>query len=264
MRKLYSYNFISRILFLLITPIFFRALNFAFIWHSIYWGTITMVVIIWGLMILIAPLFGRLGCGWICFMGTIQDMTSQHSIFRINWKKPVLWARILMISGFFISAFIFFFIRLDSGKISGIQFDPWFLNMDFNLHYKQVWFYDIAGAVLLGLLLERRWACRKICFMGALCASGATVSRLLPVVDQQKCNLCGKCERDCLVRIPIKDYIINNRGLVTNSECLICGKCTEVCDKNAISIKFVWNRKKYNQSHPTIITSGANSNNQDQ
>jgi polyferredoxin len=223
-----------------------------------------MVVIIWGLMILIAPLFGRLGCGWICFMGTIQDMTSQHSIFRINWKKPVLWARILMISGFFISAFIFFFIRLDSGKISGIQFDPWFLNMDFNLHYKQVWFYDIAGAVLLGLLLERRWACRNLCFMGALCASGATVSRLLPVVDQQKCNLCGKCERDCLVRIPIKDYIINNRGLVTNSECLICGKCTEVCDKNAISIKFVWNRKKYNQSHPTIITSGANSNNQDQ
>jgi ferredoxin-type protein NapH len=247
MKTLYSYNFISRILFLLITPIFFRALNFAFIWHSIYWGAITIVVIIWGTMILISPLFGRVGCGWICFMGTIQDITSQRSLIHIKWKKPVIWTRILMISGFFISVFIFFFIRMDSGKISGIQINPWFLNMDFNQHYKQVWFYDILGAVLLGLLLERRWACRNLCFMGALCASGASVSRLIPVVDTQKCNHCGKCEKECLVRIPIEDYITKNNGLVTNSECLICGKCVESCKPEAMKIKFIWNRKKYIQ-----------------
>ena len=38
MKKLYTYNYISRIIFLLVTPTLFRALNFAFIWHSIYWG----------------------------------------------------------------------------------------------------------------------------------------------------------------------------------------------------------------------------------
>jgi len=130
-----------------------------------------------------------------------------------------------------------------------LKFDPWFLNMDFNLHYKQVWIYDTMGAVLLGLLLERRWACRNLCFMGALCASGASISRLIPVVDSQKCNLCGKCEIDCLVRIPIKDYVINNHGLVTNSECLICGKCIESCKPKALTIKFIWNRKKYIQKH---------------
>jgi hypothetical protein len=48
-------------------------------------------------------------------------------------------------------------MRLDSGTITGFKFDPWFLNMDFNLHYKHVWIYDTLGAVLLGLLLERRW-----------------------------------------------------------------------------------------------------------
>jgi len=51
--------------------------------------------------------------------------------------------------------------------------------MDFNLHYKYIWLYDTLGAVLLGLLLERRWACRNLCFMGALCASGASISRLI-------------------------------------------------------------------------------------
>jgi ferredoxin-type protein NapH len=204
-----------------------------------------MVVLIWGLMILISPLFGRIGCGWICFMGTIQDFTSHRSFFHIRWSKPIIWTRIFNICAFFTTAFIFFFLRLDSGKIPGIRFDPWFLNMDFNLHYKHIWIYDTLGAVLLGLLLERRWACRNLCFMGALCATGATVSRLIPVVDTEKCNLCGKCETDCLVRIPIKDYVTNNHGLVTSAECLICGKCVESCKPEALKIRFVWNRRKY-------------------
>ena len=108
MKKLYSFNLITRILLLLLTPTLFRALNFAFIWHSIYWGTITMVVIIWSIAIFVSPLFGRLGCGWICFMGTIQDITSQRSLFHIKWKKPIIWTRILNICAFFTTAFIFF------------------------------------------------------------------------------------------------------------------------------------------------------------
>lgn len=249
MKGLYSYNFIVRILFLLLTPTIFRALNFAFIWHSIYWGVITTVVIIWGLVILLSPLLGRFGCGWICFIGTIQDFTGQRSLFHVKWNKPVAWIRFLNVSGFFISAFVFFFIRLDSGTITGFRIDPWFLTMDFNEHYKYIWLYDTLGAVLFGLLLERRWVCRNLCVMGALCASGASASRLIPVVDTEKCNLCGKCEMDCLVRIPIKDYVTNNNGLVTNSECLVCGKCVESCKAKAMKIKFVWNRKKYIQRH---------------
>jgi polyferredoxin len=182
-------------------------------------------------------------------MGTIQDITSQRSIFHIKWKKAIVWIRILNICAFFTTAFIFFFIRLDSGTITGLKFDLWFLDMDFNLHYKHVWLYDTMGAVLMGLLLERRWMCRNLCFMGALCASGASISRLIPVVDSQNCNLCGKCENDCLVRIPIKDYVANNNGLVTNSECLLCGKCIESCKYKAMKIKFIWNRKKYIQKN---------------
>jgi polyferredoxin len=182
-------------------------------------------------------------------MGTIQDITSQHSLFHIKWKKPIIWTRILNILAFFTTAFIFLSIRIHSGKVTELKFEPWFLNMDFNLHYKQVWLYDTLGAVLLGLLLERRWACRNLCFMGALCASGASISRLIPVVDPVKCNLCGKCEIDCLVRIPIRDYVTNNNGLVTNAECLLCGKCIESCKPKALNLKFVWNRNKYIQNY---------------
>lgn len=187
-------------------------------------------------------------------MGTIQDLTSTVSLFKIKWNKPKRWIRVLNILIFFTTAFIFLFIRFDKGLVKGIEFAPWFLDMDFNAHYKHVWIYDTFGAVLLGLLLERRWACRNLCFMGALCAAGASYSRLIPVVDKSKCNNCGKCEADCLVRIPIKEYIANNQGLVTSSECLVCGKCVESCNKKALKIKFVWNRKNYIQESIDKIT----------
>jgi ferredoxin-type protein NapH len=245
MRRLIFYNTIARILFLLLTPTLFRVLNFAFIWHSIYWGIITLVVLIWGLMIIISPLFGRIGCGWICFMGTIQDFSSQVSLFKMKWNKPVLILRIFMIVAFFSSSLTFFFIHLKTGKISGIQFHPMFLNMDLDTHYKHIWLYDTVGAVIAGILLERRWICRNLCFMGALCAAGASYSRLIPVIEPDKCNLCGKCEKDCLVRIPMLNYVKENHGLVTSSECIICGKCIISCNRDAISIKFVWNRKSY-------------------
>ena len=54
---------------------------------------------------------------------------------------------------------------------------------------------------------------------------------------------------DCLIRIPIKDYVRNNYGLVTNSECLICGRCIRGCKPKAMKFKFIWNRKNYIQKH---------------
>jgi polyferredoxin len=232
---------------LLLTPTIFRALNFAFIWHSIYWGTVTFVVLIWGFFIIISPLLGRVGCGWMCFFGTIQDIASEKSLIKTKWEKPVIWKRILWVILFFGSALIFFYINMNNGKIIRFSFNPSFLNMDFDNHYKHVWIYDTVGAVLLGLLMERRRTCRNGCPVGSLCAVGSTYSRLIPVVDTSKCTSCGLCEKVCLTRIPILDYIKNNNGLVTNSECLNCGKCADVCKPKAIIVKFVWNRNAYKE-----------------
>ncbi len=222
----------------------FRALNFAFIWHAIYFGAITLAVLIWGLMILVSPLLGRVGCGWLCFMGTIQDIASEHAFFHIRWREPLYWMRLACAAAFFASSLTFFFMRLNAGRIHGVTFRPMLLSMDFSGHYRIVWICDTLAAVLFGLLLERRWGCRNTCFMGLLCAAGASLSRLIPVVDPERCNLCGICEEVCPVRIPIREYVANRNGLVTNAECLICGKCSAGCRKDAIRIRFVWNRKK--------------------
>lgn len=100
MKSIFSFNFVTRIIFLLLTPIFFQLFAIGFIWHSIYWGVLTLVVLIWMIFILISPLFGRIGCGWFCFMGTTMDLSSQHSIIKMKWKKPKVWLRFLILIPF--------------------------------------------------------------------------------------------------------------------------------------------------------------------
>ncbi len=104
--------------FLMLTPAVFRALNFAFIWHSIYWGVITWVVVIWGSLVLLSPLIGRVGCGWLCFFGTWQDFPGQQSLFKVRWHKPRWWIRVIVIVAFFATSLTFFFIHVKSGMIT--------------------------------------------------------------------------------------------------------------------------------------------------
>lgn len=245
MTKIFTLNAVSRILFLLITPIFFQFFGIGFIWHSIYWGVITAVMLIWGIFIVISPLFGRFGCGWFCFMGTINDLSSQTSLRTVPWKKPKIVVKMIFLIPFLASALTFYFLNKGQGITHNFTVIPSFLHLDFTGHYQIVWVVDITAAIITGLLLERRWVCKNLCFMGTLCAAGAQFARLIPLVDLNKCSVCGRCEAACLVRIPITDYIKNNSGLVTNAECIMCGKCVAVCKTEAIRFAFVWNRKRY-------------------
>ncbi len=244
-KKIYSFNFLSRIIFLLITPVFFQFFALGFIWHSIYWGVVTFAMIIWMAFIFLSPLFGRLGCGWFCFMGTTADLSGEHSLFKTKWKNPKIWSRVLLLVLFLGSSITFYFLNKERGITHGFAIEPTFLKLDFNTHYKIVWMTDLSFAIIMGLFLDKRWACKNLCMMGVMCSAGAKYSRLLSVVDTDRCTQCRKCEKECLVGIPIVDYVKNNKGLITNSECILCGKCAAVCKFDAIKLKFVWNRKKY-------------------
>jgi polyferredoxin len=241
--KIASLNFLSKLVFLLLTPVFFQYFAFGFIWHSIYWGVITFVILIWSVFVLLSPLFGRIGCGWFCFMGTIIDLVGKHSFYKTTWKKPKIWMRLLILIPFFASAFTFYLLNRERGVSHSFEIIPGFLPLDMDMHYKIVWMCDIFFGIILALALDKRWVCKHLCMMGALCSAGAKYSRLLPVVDTDKCTGCEKCAKECLTGIPILDYIKENKGLIANSECILCGNCIDVCKSKAISFKFIWNRK---------------------
>ena len=247
MKHIYSINFLLRLISLLATPVFFQFFALGFIWHSIYWGVITFAVLIWIAFIMLSPLLGRVGCGWFCFMGTVTDFSGNHSLYKTKWKKPKIRIRLLMLALFFISAFAFYFLNKERGITHDFAVIPTFLRLDFDMHYKIVWMTDILFAISIALFFNKRWVCKNLCIIGTLCSAGAKYSRLIAVVDTAKCTQCKKCDNECLVGIPITDYIKKNNGLITNPECILCGKCVEICKPDAVKLKFVWNREKFRQ-----------------
>lgn len=248
----YRWNFISRMLILLLTPILFRWFNFAFMWHSIYWGTVTIVMMIWCGFILISPLLGRVGCGWFCFMGTLSDLAGEHAFLHVKHRKPHRWIQLLTIAAFVLSAGIFHHLNVKHGVIEGWRFAPFHLDTTFNSHYKWVWVYDTLGALTFGLLLHKRWLCR-LCALGCACALGAKHSRLVVTLDPSACNGCRRCQRECPVAITILDVVKQNDGLIADSECLLCGKCKDVCQKRALAFEFVWNRKERASTRAQLV-----------
>ena len=246
MKRFYSFNFLLRFGFLLLTPVFFQYFALGFIWHSIYWGVITFVLMIWAVFILLSPLIGRIGCGWFCFMGTVSDFAGAHAFRNSRQKRPSVLLRVIPFIAFFASSITFYFLNKERGITHNFEVIPDFLPLNMDAHYKIVWAGDVLFAFVMSLFLNKRWCCKNLCMMGGMCAVGAKYSRLIPVVDTTKCTQCRKCENECLVGIPLIEYIKKD-GLITNSECILCGKCAQVCKPNAIRIKFVWNRKKYVQ-----------------
>jgi len=246
MKHFYSLNFLSRFVFLLLTPIFFQYFALGFIWHSIYWGVITFVLLVWAIFIILSPLVGRIGCGWFCFMGTVSDFAGAHAFRTSKQKHPNVWLRLPIFIAFFASSVAFYFLNKEQGLTHNFKVIPDFLSLDMNGHYRIVWAGDVLFAFILSLFLNKRWGCKNFCMMGGMCAVGAKYSRLLSVVDKTKCTMCGKCENECLAGIPLMDYI-KGSGLITNSECILCGKCIKVCKQRAVRIRFIWNRKKYTE-----------------
>ena len=243
--RISSLSFLSRFFFLMLTPAFFQYFAIGFIWHSIYWGAVTMVMIIWVIFLLLTPIFGRIGCGWFCFMGTAYDCVRHARKPKAEYRKTMTWFRVLMQILFFTSAFAFFYLNIQREIINGFYFNPFRLEPSFNRHYCLVWCVDIGMASLMALLTNKRWGCRNICIFGFPASYLAKYSRLVTVVDTEKCVNCGLCETDCRTGVHLLQYIKDNKGLVADSECVMCGSCSVACKKDAIRYQFVWNRKKF-------------------
>lgn len=209
-----------------------------------------MVVLLWGTFVLLSPLVGRIGCGWVCFMGTVQDLAGGHRLRGHSGAPARRWVRALWVAAFLGSAAVFFVVNLRSGLIPGWRFAPTRLSPVFDGHYKQVWLYDTLGAVAFALFLNKRWLCRA-CPMGTLCALGARHSRLLPVLEASACNGCRACERECPVAIPILEGAARHKGLVVDGDCLNCGRCQEVCSRSCVKMLFVWDRSRVAPPRPS-------------
>ena len=87
--------------------------------------------------------------------------------------------------------------------------------------------------ILVGCVFLHRFFCRFLCPLGAFYSFFHKVAVVRMVVDESKCNGCGRCVRECPMDI----------RQVGDRECVYCMKCSEHCAQCAIHVNVLQGKK---------------------
>lgn len=153
---------------------------------------------------------GRVFCGYLCPVGTIQELAYLVPVPKIVPRQKVLFmaVRALVLIVFLILALGSFVSLL---ALLGIH--------DFFHLLLTTGAVIFLAIVLLSTAFYRPF-CRLVCPYGALLSPAAAAS-LFRLHRTDACINCRKCEKAC----PADEAKRDDR----KAECYLCGRCTDVC-----------------------------------
>ena len=197
---------------------------------------------LWGFLILIGLLFGRMICGWACPVGFFQDLLAKIPVPKIGKNKITYYLSYLKyVLGVVFVLGIPFLTGLADGKgiaafcvyicpvwlleggflsaiISGNPDNILALVNDKKIH--------VLLALIIGSIFIYRPFCRFICPLGAFYGLFQKVAVFGMKVDLQQCVNCSACMKACQM----------DCKTVGDRECISCGKCKQACPTKAISL----------------------------
>jgi len=162
------------------------------------------------IVFLLVVVFGRFFCGYICPVGTVQEIVHQVPVSKWNLrqKKVFMLVRAAFFVVFLLVAFIFSASLL-----------AWFGIRDF-FYLALTAGSAVFFVVLLVSIVFYRPFCRLVCPYGFLLSLGAAKS-LFKLRRTDACIECKKCEKAC----PTDEAKRED----AKSECYLCGRCTDIC-----------------------------------
>lgn len=226
----------------------------------------------WALVVIGATaLLGRVFCGWVCPLGTFQDLTAKVVRPRrriLGWfrvKYLILWLLLgascftlqpaglldplsltvrslsLAVYPAFAHAVTAFFDALYAAQL------PFLTDASEAIYsvlkktllpfrppaFHQAFFIGAFFLAILGLSrIERRFWCRNLCPLGALLGL-CSHRALLNRAVAEGCDHCGRCSAACRGAAgPDKP------GGWRRDECLACLECAEICPREAVRFGF--------------------------
>ena len=238
-------------------------------------------------LVLLTLLFGRVYCSVICPLGVFQDLTSwvagKHRKNRFRYSKALSKLRYIVLLLFIASLLSgtgFLLVKLLApysayGRMVSSLLQPIYIGINNGLAWVaervgsyafysvDVWMKSlpllliaIVTFVVLVVLAWRggRTYCNTICPVGTLLGLVSRFSWMKPVIDTEKCNGCGLCERNC------KASCINSKGHdIDYSRCVACMNCIDKCKRGAIKYVPTWSFKGKKTSDETNACSADTS-----
>jgi len=196
---------------------------------SLSLGIASLGILLGILFMLISMFWGRIFCGYICPLGTIQD-----AVFALRGKKarkqiPLMYERKLILGKYWVLGITFILV------VSGLAWISINLCPIYSFSRMPSLGLGLVISILLipiaGFFVNRLW-CRYICPYAALLNLAQKLGELLGISRKkihrnlERCIDCGICNRDC----PMNLDILENE-YVQSPDCIHCLRCTQNCPK---------------------------------
>jgi len=178
-------------------------------------------------------------CGWLCPMGTVQEMV--HAAGRAvtdrvpplrrlrrrlergagarRWRQTdrvLRWGRWLVLAWAIIGAGL-------TGTMVFREADPWIALLSVAEFEFSLAFVVLIATLVLALVIERPF-CRYACPLGAVQSLAGKLSPIAVQRDASACLDCDLCNQACPMAIPV-----NTRTRVTDTSCTGCLECVGAC-----------------------------------
>lgn len=194
-------------------------------------------------MLIFSIFAGRIWCGYFCPAGGLQEYcaTINEKPAKQGWKnqiKYILWIIWIIV---IISIFL-----IGSNPVT-INF---FYMTKYGISIHEVMHYIIYYVVLIVLFLPslihgKRATCHYLCWMAPFMVIGSSFGKTLHVpqlhieLENKKCISCKKCNKICPMGLNVDEMMKKDSY---HTECIQCGACVDICRKNALKYKFLWNK----------------------
>lgn len=203
---------------------------------KIFTGTLVLFII----TIILAILFRRSFCGFICPFGAIQEFFGmigrkvfgkQYTLPK-RFDQPLRYLKYVVLIITALGAFI-------TGTLWMSPYDPWAAYAHIFEGLDSLISESLIGLILLvitviGSLIYDRFFCKYLCPMGAFLGIVSKVSPQKITRNDHTCINCGICNKVCPVNIEV-----DQADDITSAECLNCQNCTLSCPKEgALTVSY--------------------------
>ena len=188
--------------------------------------------ILLGITIITALVFRRAFCGYICPLGTLQELSRKLGKIFIpkKYQVPQKLDRIARYLKYLVLVGVIVFSVL-LGELVIRPFDPWVAwhHMTSTELFSQfVGGFVILLVSLLASTVYDRFFCKYLCPMGAFLGLVGKIGYFRIKRNITTCTNCSACSRACPVDIPVASLLE-----VKTAECISCNLCVTACPEKS-------------------------------
>ena len=176
-------------------------------------------------LIPITYFFGKVFCGWTCYLGAIQEFLYIGKIKILQSEKSQKIMRIIRYIIFVILLVQLFITQgIEWSKIGPFK-------VILSLYSPNITGYVLLAILLLSSLFIHRPFCKMVCPAGLAFGWVTKIPGASVLGITNSCAGCKTCSTSCEINAITRD---NKTSKLDNQECIMCGECMSDCNIKSI------------------------------